>query len=108
MSFLGRCPNSGTAERPITFARRRNTFQKREARLTHLLGSRVCILLASPCKTLQAVPEQASSTGFERPRRVTADPSFPGSAAIGFDFDQLEGLALARAWGFESLLSHQS
>jgi hypothetical protein len=34
------------------------------------------------CKNLQAVPNQASTIGIERPRRRTADPDFPGSAAF--------------------------
>ena len=39
----------------------------------------------SVCKNLQAVPEQASTSGCERPRCGTADPDFPGSAAISCD-----------------------
>ena len=34
------------------------------------------------CKNLQAVPAHASKTAIERPRCGTADPDFPGSAAI--------------------------
>jgi hypothetical protein len=44
------------------------------------------------CKNLQAVPKQASTTGCERPRCGTADPILPGSAAVGCDWIQLEGL----------------
>jgi hypothetical protein len=35
-----------------------------------------------PCKNLQAVPKQGSTTDLERPPRGTADPVFPGSAAM--------------------------
>ena len=38
------------------------------------------VLRACACKKLQAVPKRASSSGIERPRWVTADPDFPGSA----------------------------
>jgi hypothetical protein len=34
------------------------------------------------CKNLQAVPEHASTIDTERPRGMTADPNFPGSAAM--------------------------
>ena len=36
----------------------------------------------SACKNLQAVPKHASTIGSGRPRRRTADPDFPGSAAM--------------------------
>jgi hypothetical protein len=35
------------------------------------------------------------------PSRETADPVLPRSAAIGFHPSQLEGLAVARPWGFD-------
>ena len=41
-----------------------------------------------PCKNLQAVPEQASTSGCERPRCGTADPVLPGSAAVGRDYSR--------------------
>jgi len=37
---------------------------------------------AGVCKNLQAVPKQASATGLERPEHETADPDFPGLAAM--------------------------
>jgi hypothetical protein len=43
---------------------------------------RIVSIRTGACKNLQAVPEYASGTGCERPRRGTADPDFPGSAAI--------------------------
>jgi hypothetical protein len=35
------------------------------------------------CKNLQGVPEQASTIDIKRLERGTADPGFPGSAAMG-------------------------
>src|SRR5687767_571345 len=37
---------------------------------------------AGVCKNLQAVPNQPSMIGIERPRWGIADPDFPGSAAM--------------------------
>jgi hypothetical protein len=52
---------------------------------------------------LQAVPEQASATGLERPPGGTADPDFPGSAAVGLDSlvpQELVNLTADRAFIF--------
>ena len=57
---------------------------------------------------LRTVRKHASTFAIDRPRGGTADPDFPRSAAIGRFVSQLEGLALARAWGFESPLPHTS
>ena len=46
-------------------------------------------------------------SGHDRQLRMKVDRDFTGSAAIGFNSCQLEGLALVRAWGFESPLPHQ-
>jgi hypothetical protein len=37
---------------------------------------------AGACKNLQDVPEQGSRIGLDRPSGGTADPDFPGSAAM--------------------------
>jgi hypothetical protein len=37
---------------------------------------------AGACKNLQDVPEQGSRIGLDRPSGETADPDFPGSAAM--------------------------
>ena len=59
------------------------------------------------CNSVQLKSGHATTIDHERPSSETTDPGFPGSAAVCLDFTQLEGLALARAWGFESPLSHQ-
>ena len=35
------------------------------------------------CKNSQDLPEHARACNLERPRGMTADPAFPGSAAVG-------------------------
>ena len=61
------------------------------------------------CNSVQRIPEHTAIIGHEPPSGETTDPGFPRSAAVCLDFIQLEGLlALARAWGFESPLSHQA
>jgi len=37
------------------------------------------------CKILQRIPGHVHKRGFSRPRWITADPDFPGSAVIGLD-----------------------
>jgi hypothetical protein len=57
---------------------------------------------------VQRNPRNATSDDRDLPGGETADPGFPRSAAIGFDSSQLEGLAVAIPWGFESPLPHHS
>ena len=61
----------------------------------------------SVCNDVQRIPWDAALNSRDRRRLVKVDPDFPGSAAIDVNSCQLEGLALARAWGFESPLPHQ-
>jgi hypothetical protein len=49
------------------------------------------------CNAVQPKSGNAATTDHERPRREKADPDSPRSAAKCFVFNQLEGLALARA-----------
>jgi hypothetical protein len=51
--------------------------------------------------------ETRAATDHEQPGHGKADPVLPRSASKGGEFLQLEGLAFARTWGFESPLSHQ-
>jgi hypothetical protein len=60
------------------------------------------------CKNLQAVWRQAATGGSDRTRCMTTDPDIPGSSVLGLHFLVLEGLAPARAWGFESPISHHN
>jgi hypothetical protein len=48
----------------------------------------------------------APSASIDRTQKQ-ADSGFPKSASIGFHRFQLEGLAVAIPWGFESPLPHQ-
>jgi hypothetical protein len=54
------------------------------------------------CNAVQRIPENATVNGRVGPREMKADPDLPRSALIDQFPSQLEGLALARAWGFES------
>jgi hypothetical protein len=58
------------------------------------------------CNGVQRIPLDAASIGRDQQLPVKLDRDFPASAAIGVNSCQLEGLALARAWGFESPLPH--
>ena len=60
-------------------------------------------MLCNPCATS---PGNATSNGSDLPVDEKADHGFPRSAVTGFDSSQLEGLAAARSWGFESPLPH--
>jgi hypothetical protein len=62
-------------------------FEALESIIGRLAGSdeTECHASISPlrvCKSLQAVPKQASTIGRDRPSGGTADPDFPGSAAF--------------------------
>jgi hypothetical protein len=59
------------------------------------------------CNGVQRIACDAALSGRDRRLRLKLDRDFPGSAAIGVNSCQLEGLALAKAWGFESPLPHQ-
>ena len=59
------------------------------------------------CNSVQRIPLDAALYDRDRRPHLKVDRDFPGSAAIGFNCCQLEGLAVARPWGFESPLPHQ-
>jgi hypothetical protein len=65
-------------------------------------SSPVCL-----CKNLQSDRRWTVQNGFKQLSCGTADPDFPGPAAIDVHCSKLEGLAIARSWGFESPLPHQ-
>ena len=54
------------------------------------------------CNSVQRIPLDAALYDRDRRPHLKVDRDFPGSAAIGFNCCQLEGLAVARPWGFES------
>jgi hypothetical protein len=60
------------------------------------------------CKVVQRTAGTAAGTGRELHIDRKANPDLPRSATFYDPSDLLEGLALARAWGFESPLSHHS
>jgi hypothetical protein len=65
-------------------------------------------MIQAVCATfVQRIPRNAASIDLDRLRGVKTDPDFPRSAAIGFHSSQLEGLAVARPWGFESPIPHK-
>ena len=70
-------------------------------------GNRVSIARSAVCNSVQRIALEAALNGRDWRRRMKLDRDFRASAAIGFNSCQLEGLALARAWGFESPLPHQ-
>ena len=71
----------------------------------HRTRRRAC---TTSCNNLQDDWERRASNDRKRQSRGTADPDFTGSALIGLLWFQLEGLALARAWRFESSLPHHN
>ena len=89
-------------------AQRSRPYDERTGRMqgcrrnSPILSTESVTAIARICKT-------SSLDGLKRlnrRRRRTADPDFPRPAAIDVHCLKLEGLAIARSWGFESPLPH--
>jgi len=70
-------------------------------------GPHTAIVVPITIGSVQRKSKHAATIGYDRTLNENADPSLPRSASVCRIFLPLEGLAPARAWRFESPLSHQ-